>query len=196
MECDQQLGPLRSKVGAELRIVEIEQAPGEPSRLPVDDAENLHLLPLGEFDEAHERHHDIGIGEVTQSVLAINLGQRTTSPLSEEARARAVFDQTPGAVFGRSEVEGEGDRRRAGARDIAAEIQAMLSVEAPLVASTSLLVEDIGEAEAVQNARRRETQHHASVSGLAEPSLETHLMQGGTLNLQYAAAAIAAIRCK
>ena len=56
-----------------LGVVEVEQAATQASCLAVYDVENLHLLALGEADEAHKGELCIKIGHVAEAVLAVDL---------------------------------------------------------------------------------------------------------------------------
>ena len=52
----------------------IEQAGAQTLGLAVDNAEHFHLFTLGEANEAHERQRNRQIAQMSESMLAINLG--------------------------------------------------------------------------------------------------------------------------
>ena len=71
-----------------------------------------------------------------------------------EPTAAADLDDAPGAVGARARLKVSGMVVLSDLSDVAPEVEAVLSVEAALVAASRVLVEHIGEAEAMKELGR------------------------------------------
>ena len=127
--------------------MKIEETGAQTLRLAIDDIEYLHLFSGIKPYKAHERQLEVYISQMTEAMLAVNLredfrgafGYLQLHPLAIQR------DNFPGAVFPRSDIESEGDRRAVFGLDVAPKIQAVMRVEASLIAALRILVENVSE---------------------------------------------------
>ncbi len=89
--------------------------------------------------------------QMPQPMLAVNLRENArTVCIDFKPCPGTLSDQVPVLPRGRSDIERQRNRHRPVGLDVAAEIEAVLGIEPPLVASAGVLIENVREAQAVQ----------------------------------------------
>ena len=91
-----------------------------------------------------------------------------------------AFHDAPGAVGTWPEVESQRDGAAGLLLDITAEVEAMLSVEAALLAASRVLIKDVGEAEAVKDMGGGKAEQDRPVCRPAEGAVDGQPCHGTT----------------
>ena len=106
--------------------------------------------------------------EAPQAVLAIDLRQHSPRVGADlESCTCSCRFNLPCPIGTGAGIERERDGRASGLLDIPAKIEAMLRVEASLVAAPCVLIENIRETDTVEKSSGRETKEYAPVGRLA-----------------------------
>src|SRR5260370_11950340 len=99
---------------------------------------------------------------MSMPVLAVHLCKNLPrSGSNQESGKRPFFFQPPVVSVIRSQIEGQRDCGTPLVLDIVTKIEAMLRVKLPLVTCTTVFIQDVREAETMENSCRCKAQKHS-----------------------------------